>query len=533
MTLQEKETEIRELRERDEELKRQHASHVETLNGYNSELQSILERLGDIEQEITSATQTKGAKVALLDQLRREISVLTGQIKDPDSNRAQQIAEKRKILDGLEKGLQIISRDLESKQKEFKDVSETLVRLEQETQEIIQDTGNILGQIDQIKSDIQKYESEELMLQDKTNLTIELRTIRASIESKNTELQRLLRETQHVENELAVKLSTIDKTEITNNGLEKLLRTIDEDIEKKKNSMKRMEASKKRMKEENRANKEKQTKTAERLDRLDKEIKLVRENIGKKTKQNLKLQTQIDENELRYASLVDTYDSKQSILENLTKHLNLTRDQHDDEMKKLNRERQTLVDRISSLEKEKISLGQLLKTNEQALQTDIDKMKSIIEEKDKELDLLNQRKLSKKRKIEETRERITEKQIILDESMYDSVKRMVRDIDFKKHSQTAVLLFIFVTFVILTYVYGQKIYDFFDSRANIKNREEIRLFKKTHYLGVYEYLEKDKLVSQLLKDNPVYLNALVFFTPLGRERSRQDILKAYMLYGKN
>jgi hypothetical protein len=59
------------------------------------------------------------------------------------------------------------------------------------------------------------------------------------------------------------------------------------------------------------------------------------------------------------------------------------------------------------------------------------------------------------------------------------------------------------------------------------------LFKKTHYLGVYEYLEKDKLVSQLLKDNPVYLNALVFFTPLGRERSRQDILKAYMLYGKN
>jgi hypothetical protein len=533
MTLQEKETEITELRQRDEELKRQHATHVETLNGYNSELQSILERLGDIEQEITSATQIKGAKVALLDQLRREISALTGKIKDPDSKREQKIAEKREILNGLQEGLIQISRDLESKRSEFKEVSEELVRVEQETQEIIQDTGNILGQIDQIKRDIQTYESEEFILQGKKSLTLELRSIRASIESKNTELQGLLRETQHVENELEGKLSTIRKTEITNNGLEKLLKTIDEDIEKKENSLKRMEASKKRMKEENRANKEKQTKTAVKLDELDKEIRLVRENIGKKTEQNSKLQTQIDENELRYASLVKTYDSKQSILDRLMKHLNVTRDQHDVEMKELNRERQTLMERISALEEEKVLLSQLLKTNEKALQTDIDKMKSIIKEKDTELDLLNKRKLSKKRKIEETRERITEKQIILDESMYDSVKRMVRDIDFKKHSPTAVLLFVFITFVILTYVYGQKIYDFFDSRANIKNREELRLLKQTNYLGVYEYLEKDKLVSQLLKDNPVYLNALVFFTPVGKERSRQDILKAYTLYGKN
>jgi PAS domain-containing protein len=96
-------------------------------------------------------------------------------------------------------------------------------------------------------------------------------------------------------------------------------------------------------------------------------------------------------------------------------------------------------------------------------------------------------------------------------------------------STTVYVSLLVICFSLLIYFYGSYIYDYFDKVSNVKMRQEQKLFRKITYTGEFEE-SSVRDILRVLKSRHKSINALIFFYPDGRTRTRGDVLKAIIFY---
>jgi archaellum component FlaC len=101
-----------------------------------------------------------------------------------------------------------------------------------------------------------------------------------------------------------------------------------------------------------------------------------------------------------------------------------------------------------------------------------------------------------------------------------------------KYTGIVVAILVLGLLAVLVYLYGKKVYDYFYKQSNIKMREEKRLMKGINYTGPYENMSL-KVITEDILNKYSFVNALIFFSPDGRQRMKEGVLKALILYDTN
>jgi archaellum component FlaC len=152
---------------------------------------------------------------------------------------------------------------------------------------------------------------------------------------------------------------------------------------------------------------------------------------------------------------------------------------------------------------------------------------------EKEVDTLKQDISALQRDYDDLmRETELEKQTPKENSITMWLEGFQKKVNPGKYTGVVVAILVLGLLAVLVYLYGKKVYDYFYKQSNIKMREEKRLMKGISYTGPYENMSLTVITEDILNKYS-FVNALIFFSPDGRRRMKEGVLKALILYDKN